>query len=32
MGIEFVETDEETKALLGRVIEQLTQDLKAAPA
>jgi len=32
MGIEFVETGEDTKALLGRVIEQLTQDLKAAPA
>ena len=32
MGIEFIETDGPTRALLGRVIGQLTQDLKAAPA
>jgi len=32
MGIEFIETDEPTRALLGRVIGQLTQDLKSAPA
>jgi len=32
MGIEFIETDGPTRALLRRVIGQLTQDLKAAPA
>jgi uncharacterized protein (TIGR02266 family) len=32
MGIEFIETDGPTRALLSRVIGQLTQDLKAAPA
>ncbi|MFL5360476.1 MAG: PilZ domain-containing protein [Myxococcales bacterium] len=32
MGIEFIETDGPTRALLGRVIRQLTQDLTAAPA
>lgn len=32
MGIEFVEVDESTRALLGRVLEQLSHDLARAPA
>jgi uncharacterized protein (TIGR02266 family) len=32
MGIEFLEIDEETRALVGRMVEKLSQDLARAPA
>ena len=32
MGIEFLETDEETRALVGKMVEKLSQDLTRAPA
>jgi type IV pilus assembly protein PilZ len=32
MGIEFLEVDEETRGLVGRMVEKLSQDLTRAPA
>ena len=32
MGIEFLETDEQTRALVGKMVERLSQDLSRAPA
>ena len=32
MGIEFLEVDEETKALVGKMVEKLSQDLARPPA
>ena len=32
MGIEFLEADDETRQLVGRMVEKLTQDLARAPA
>jgi len=32
MGIEFLETDEQTRALVGKMVEKLSQDLSRAPA
>ncbi len=32
MGIEFVDPDEETRTLVGQMVEKLTQDLAIAPA
>jgi uncharacterized protein (TIGR02266 family) len=32
MGIEFLEVDEETRALVGKMVEKLSQDLSRAPA
>ncbi len=32
MGIEFLETDEQTRALVGKMVERLSQDLTRAPA
>jgi uncharacterized protein (TIGR02266 family) len=32
MGIEFLEVDEQTRALVGRMVEKLSQDLARAPA
>src|ERR671926_462733 len=31
MGIEFLEVDEETRALVGKMVEKLSQDLSRAP-
>jgi uncharacterized protein (TIGR02266 family) len=32
MGIEFLEVDEQTLALVGKMVEKLSQDLSRAPA
>jgi hypothetical protein len=32
MGIEFLQVDEETRALVGQMVEKLSQDLARAPA
>jgi uncharacterized protein (TIGR02266 family) len=32
MGIEFLEVDEKTLALVGKMVEKLSQDLSRAPA
>jgi len=32
MGIEFLDVDDETRALVGRMVEKLSQDLARAPA
>ena len=32
MGIEFLEVDDETRALVGRMVDKLSQDLARAPA
>jgi hypothetical protein len=32
MGIEFLEVDEQTRALVGKMVEKLSQDLSRAPA
>ena len=32
MGIEFLQVDDETRALVGRMVEKLSQDLARAPA
>ena len=32
MGIEFLEADEQTRALVGKMVEKLSQDLSRAPA
>jgi type IV pilus assembly protein PilZ len=32
MGIEFLEVDEQTRELVGKMVEKLSQDLSRAPA
>jgi len=32
MGIEFLETDDQMRALVGKMVEKLSQDLSRAPA